>query len=117
MPTYEFVEELADGTLGTERMERVMVASLRPAMGETIEVDGKKWRRVPSYPMRAMPQRDVCFASRSAFNRWTAHKGKFDSHGRPVFTSYAQIREAEARSLDEGGRPMLYDSPWTKGGQ
>lgn len=51
------------------------------------------------------------FASRTAYNNWKAHKangGKFDEKGRPIFESWAQIREAEARDRGDGG-DMTYD--------
>ena len=102
MPEYDFV-----GPNGEEVVAFFPVSD-RPALGETVEIDGVPCTRVAS-PLQGCVVADRHFVSHS-LPRNHPDAAKKDTQGRPVFTSRRDVREFCSRAQDRPGGGFDYDS-------
>ena len=76
-------------------------------LGESREINGRMWKRVPSSPEicgggRRGSSRFPRFESHQLPRWWKHHKGAFSEHGKPRFTSREQVEDGVARARHEG---------------
>ena len=98
MPTYDF--EAVDGP---ERLELYFTHNDRPAIGEAIEHQGRRWRRIPSLP--EVHHEDISFFSRQ-MRKWDpdapghVQSGKW--RGCPSFGTKRAVKEYVEKKRAKG---------------
>jgi hypothetical protein len=96
MPVYEFVTDAG------ERAELVFSMSQAPAVGETIERDGRRWRRVPSTGVGgAVPFKP--FTS-TTLPEDCPEAPRHNADGQAVFETRRELNETLARINDRAAR-------------
>lgn len=108
MPTYDFVNEKT-----LEPVELWFSMSDAPRIGDTIDVDGARLRRVVSIP-QARVEGEINFKCWQVSGEEARGAKHYDTDGCPVFTSKSEVRQFLQHQQENNSESATYGDGWSQ---